>query len=277
MNDPFKIEYPTVISFSGGRSSAYMLWRVLQSNNGLPGDAIVCFANTGKEHEETLIFVDKCQKQWGIDIKWIEFDADAGVKVVSFDTASRNGEPFEAIIKKRSYLPNPVARFCTVGLKIEPEIEFLNRIGWSDWYSMVGIRADEHRRAAKIMASRSGGKFGVERIIPLFDAGVSKGDVNDFWSKNTFDLGLKSINGSTPSGNCDLCFLKGIGTIKSIIRDEPERALWWARMEGSITNSKIKNGGFFRKDRPSYQQISEFFALQGEMEFDDSIGCFCGD
>ena len=52
MNDPFKIIEPTVISFSGGRTSAYMLWRVLQSNNGkLPEDAIVCFANTGKEEE----------------------------------------------------------------------------------------------------------------------------------------------------------------------------------------------------------------------------------
>ena len=52
-HDPFRIDGPTCISFSGGRTSAYMLWRVLQSHGGkLPADAVVCFANTGEEWTE---------------------------------------------------------------------------------------------------------------------------------------------------------------------------------------------------------------------------------
>jgi hypothetical protein len=40
-----------------------MLWRVLQSHGGgLPEDAIVCFANTGKEDEATLKFVKDCEE-----------------------------------------------------------------------------------------------------------------------------------------------------------------------------------------------------------------------
>ena len=73
MSDPFKITEPTVISFSGGRTSAYMLWRVLQSNNGLPDEAIVCFANTGKEEEATLKFVNDCSVNWNVPIHWLEY------------------------------------------------------------------------------------------------------------------------------------------------------------------------------------------------------------
>ena len=68
MIDPFKIIEPTVISFSGGRTSGYMLWRILQSNNGLPEDAIVTFANTGKEEEATLQFVKDCQDKIGMSL-----------------------------------------------------------------------------------------------------------------------------------------------------------------------------------------------------------------
>jgi len=74
--DPFKIDSPTCISFSGGRTSAYMLWRVLQSNCGLPDDAVVCFANTGLEAEETLEFVRDCGKFWIVPIVWVEYRND---------------------------------------------------------------------------------------------------------------------------------------------------------------------------------------------------------
>lgn len=111
---PFIINEPTCISFSGGRTSAYMLWRVLEAHGGLPNEAIVCFANTGKEDEATLRFVQDCSERWGVEIHWVEYrDADPAFKRVTFDTASRNGEPFEALIRKRQYLPNPVTRFCT--------------------------------------------------------------------------------------------------------------------------------------------------------------------
>jgi 3'-phosphoadenosine 5'-phosphosulfate sulfotransferase (PAPS reductase)/FAD synthetase len=283
MHDPFKIDAPTCISFSVGRTSAYMLWRVLQSNHGLPDDAKVCFANTGKEDVATLEFVQRCSDEWGVPITWLEYrraeEAKDRFAVVDFATASRNGEPFEQIIKQRNFLPNPVARFCTVELKIQPEHKFLKSIGWSEWDNFVGIRADEPRRVAKIKANPSGGKSGPERVMPLACAGVTKEDVGAFWRNSSFDLELPNHNGVTYHGNCDLCFLKGGSQILSLIAEKPSRAIWWAAQENSISNTHIKNGGLFRSDRPSYSQMLKFSQEQRDM-FDpdeEGIACFCGD
>ena len=93
MNSPYLITEPTCISFSGGRTSAYMLYRILEANNGLPKEAIVCFANTGKEEEATLKFVQNCSDNWNVPISWVEFRTEKpGFEIVNFDTASRKGE-----------------------------------------------------------------------------------------------------------------------------------------------------------------------------------------
>lgn len=59
MIDPFRIEGPAVVNVSGGRTSAYMLRRVLDACGGrLPADVFAVFCNTGDEREETLRFVE---------------------------------------------------------------------------------------------------------------------------------------------------------------------------------------------------------------------------
>ena len=272
MTDPFKITEPTCISFSGGRTSAYMLWRILQSNDGLPDEAIVCFANTGKEEEATLEFVRDCGLHWDVPIHWLEYRSDDSKFLeVDFDTASREGEPFEMLIRKKGYLPNPVTRFCTVELKIRTIHKYLKSLGFDhsetdDW---IGIRADEMRRAAKIARSRT----------PLVSAGITKKEVGDFWKTQSFDLKLPNINGVTPNGNCDLCFLKGSKQVFSLIYEQPERAVWWARMEELVGEKTTGNGGKFRQDRPDYATMLKYAEEQRDMfdVSDESIECYCGD
>src|SRR4051794_27062518 len=112
--DPFRIAGPAVISFSGGRTSGYMLWRILQAHGGtLPDDVLVCFANTGREMPGTLDFVRDCGERWGVQIHWLEYHRDASnghvtANEVDHATASRSGEPFEMAIAGRRMLPNPV-------------------------------------------------------------------------------------------------------------------------------------------------------------------------
>ena len=283
MSNPYRIDSPTCISFSGGRTSAFMLFKVLEAHDmSLPPEAIVCFANTGKEDEATLQFVKDCQDNWAVPITWLEYvDAEETKdrwKQVNFETASRDGEPFEALIRKRNYLPNPVSRFCTVELKVRTIHRYLKANGWTEWDSMLGIRADEQRRLAKI-GNQDYGKH-EEKIAPLGGMGVTKETVGEFWRKQSFDLGLPNMNGVTMHGNCDLCFLKGGAQVLSLIQEKPERAVWWAKMEAlALSLASSPSGAVFRSDRPSYAQMIKFASEQKDM-FDpneETISCFCGD
>lgn len=241
-----------------------MLWRVLQSNDGLPKEAVVCFANTGKEDEATLNFVKDCQTHWRIPIVWLEYQSkDPRFKVVTHETASRNGEPFAELIKKKNYLPNPVARFCTQDLKVLTIDRYMKSIGMDEYETMMGIRADEKRRVAKLRSNK---------LTPLVDVNITQIDVQSFWKSQLFDLNLTFRDGITSLGNCDLCFLKGPHQILSLIRDNPSRAIWWAKMEEEI-------GATFRSDRPPYSAMMKFSQEQRDM-FDpdeEAIACFCGD
>ena len=276
------VDGPTVVSFSGGRTSAYMLRLLLDAHGGkLPADCHVVFANTGKEDEATLRFVRDCAQRWSVPIVWVEYLPDGdGWRRVDFASASRNGEPFEALIRKRNYLPNPVARFCTVELKILRIVDYMRSLGHEEFEVLIGIRADEPKRVASVRANPSGGTRGIERRMPLAELGVTRGDVAAHWHAcEQFDLGLPNANGSTAHGNCDLCFLKRSATVMSLIRESPRRAVWWAKMEGSITNAKIKDGGTFRADRPSYAQMLAYTQAQADAfghaaaEAEDGIEC----
>ena len=267
MSNPFKIIEPTCISFSGGRTSAYMLYKVLEAHDmSLPEDAVVCFANTGKEDEATLKFVHDCSTHWNVPIVWLEYrdaeEVNGRWRQVVYATASRNGEPFEAMIERKKFLPNSVMRFCTTELKINPIARYMESIGYKEFDTFAGIRADEPKRVVRLRESL---------YAPLAKTGVRQADVQDFWKAQSFDLGLEFQNKVTALGNCDLCFMKGGSQIMSIIQHQPERAIWWAKQEEKIN-------GRFCKDRPSYSEMLKFSESQTDMfGNDETIPCFCGD
>jgi 3'-phosphoadenosine 5'-phosphosulfate sulfotransferase (PAPS reductase)/FAD synthetase len=273
--NPFLINEPTCISFSGGRTSAYMLYRILEAHQmSLPEEAIVCFANTGKEAEETIKFVKAIEDNWGVEIHWLEYqNAEPSFKRVNFETASRNGEPFESLIHKKGYLPNPMSRYCSIEMKIRVIHKYLKSLGWSDHSERcdwVGIRADEQRRSSKIEKHRT----------PLVSAGVTKEIVGEFWRNSSFDLELPNNNGVTMHGNCDLCFLKHHSKILSLVNEKPERAIWWAGQEAWVESNGNPHGDGdkFRKDRPSYKEYLSFSKSQKDMfPIGEDIACFCGD
>jgi 3'-phosphoadenosine 5'-phosphosulfate sulfotransferase (PAPS reductase)/FAD synthetase len=277
------IKSETIISFSGGRTSAMMLKLILDAHGGtLPPWVKVVFCNTGKERPETLDFVNECAKRWNVEIIWLEYRAAEEPSdrwaIVTYETASRNGEPFEALIEQKKYLPNPVTRFCTIELKIRVVKRYAQMVlGWKHWDVAVGFRSDEPSRIAKLSAPN---KEPFERYAPLARLDVSAKDVGMFWQHQGFDLQLPNMNGKTMHGNCDLRFLKGTGTIAALISERPESADWWKRMELKVQSSgrDTGDGAVFHKDRPSYARMQEIAIQQPDFfGFDDAsiecVGC----
>jgi len=278
-SNPYKIEGPALISFSGGRTSGHMLYHILEAHDfNLPEDVHITFANTGKEMEQTLDFVQECSKRWGVKIHWLEleiFDEKPvyRTKEVTYETASRNGEPFEALVDRKKFLPNPVARFCTAELKIRRMRDFMRKVmGYDHWDNVIGLRYDEPRRV--MSARKSADRERWESIMPLYDAEVTKEDVAEFWRNQEFDLQLENYNGVAPEGNCDLCFLKASQTRKNMIKKYPGMADWWIKQEQKFGDHK---GATFRKDGPTYIDLVDISNSEVEL-FDDGLGdCTCHD
>lgn len=280
MSDPFKIDGPSCISFSGGRTSAYLLHRVLESNGGLPDDAFVLFCNTGKEEEATLEFVRDLSERWSVPITWLEYVQGGLFTTTTFDYARRNGEPFEAIIEQRGgVLPNPRSRYCSSEMKTRTMHRFIRSKGIKEWDTMIGIRADEQRRVAKFRFNPHPETPAEYVRIPLADAFVSAHDVGAFWKAQPFDLKLPNMNGKTMHGNCDCCFLKPAAQVLSLIQEKPSRAVWWAAQEKKAEQFATGNGNRFRDDRASYAQMAKFTAVQADAfdQDEEAIACFCGD
>ena len=97
---PYQIDGPALISFSGGRTSGFMLYQIIAAHSGaLPDDVAVTFANTGKEREETLRFVHECETRWNVHVHWLERTGKKQFVEVGHNNAARNGEPFAKLGK----------------------------------------------------------------------------------------------------------------------------------------------------------------------------------
>ena len=279
--NPYKIEGPALISFSGGRTSAFMLKQIIDAHGGtLPDDIYVTFANTGKEMPETLDFVQACSEHWGVKVHWLELEMGDErpvyrTKEVTYETASRDGEPFEALIGRRSYLPNPVARFCTAELKIRRMKDFMWKMkGYKHWDNVLGLRYDEPKRVSSSRNASDRERWG--NLMPMYDAKHTVKDVLEFWQKANFDLTLPSIDGQTLAGNCDLCFLKGRKTLTKLIKERPDLTTWWIAQENRIGEG---TGATFRSDRPPYVELLKEAEnpVMDDMFEDDAMSCFCHD
>lgn len=215
------------ISFSGGRTSAYMSHLLLNNKKYEDFQKVFIFANTGKEREETLDFVHQCDQYFNMNLTWVEADVspEKGVgttyKMVDYETASRKGEPFSAMNDKYG-IPNKNFPHCTRELKQRPISKFLDEaIGKGNYYTAIGLRIDERIRLNRLSAEKNNYMYPLIDDFPTFEA-----QVRNFWDAMPFDLKLKDYE-----GNCDLCWKKSRRKRLTLIAENPGIEKQWAEWE----------------------------------------------
>lgn len=270
-----------LITFSGGRTSAFMTKLIKENPKYKDYNILTCFANTGKENEETLKFVDRCDKEWGLKVVWLEclVNPEKGkgttYKIVDFNSASRNGKPFEDVIKKYG-LPSKLFRHCTREMKENPIHKYAKEyFKGDDYLTALGIRADEKHRLTKDPM----------KIYPLADLNFTEEIIRSWWDKQSFDLNLKDYE-----GNCDLCFLKSKRKRLTLLKNNPSLFNWWYEMESEYgshqqpifdVRGKLSLKDLIKQSKQPFKTVEDkhelskknpsLFDLDMDLEFD----CFC--
>ena len=300
-----KIKKKLLVSFSGGETSGYLLWFIMNIwSQRDEYDIIVVYANTGEENEETLLFIKKCSEFFNIKVVWVEalimygvvfngekyiFDKpnldvfklvmkrklrlkENGFKklfkqfgvgtrhtIVDFNTASRNGEPFENVIRKYG-IPNQAFPHCNRELKLRPIHSYIkSELGWDNYYTAIGIRYEEIDR---MVVNRK--TYNI--IYPLIeDTRMTKQKINFWWSQQPFRLKLKGYQ-----GNCKTCWKKSFKNLYTIAKEEPAYFDFFKTMEikyGKVTplgrekvldsNNNKKIMTFFRGGKSVDEVINE--------------------
>lgn len=242
---------PTIAGISGGSTSA-MLAALCDRQ------VIFSFQNTGREAPRTYEFLGELADGLERPITWLEFrpprrkgdrPCKSRVEIVTPHNHDRSGAPFEMLMSTLNNFratrgKGPIApwwrsRICTTYMKTRTARNYVNEQGWTAWSELVGLRADEPDRVAKL---RVGVPSRIGRRAPLAEAGITKADVNAFWAQQSFQLGLDPL-----MGNCTGCFLKDQADLSRALAQPETDAQWWIGMEERHPGWGGKNFAGYRR------------------------------
>ena len=164
------------------------------------------------------------------------------------------------------------APFCSYQLKKLAIEDFLESIGWKDYYISIGVRFDElsrinpNRDKLKIM-------YPFAEIFP-----VIKRQVSEWWGNQTFDLRIHP-----DEGNCINCWKKDFPRLARNAIRIPESFNWWKKMELQYGHLNPRNTelappfNFYRNNKSTVDIFKMAEISQSELKqltmFDVLDGC----
>jgi 3'-phosphoadenosine 5'-phosphosulfate sulfotransferase (PAPS reductase)/FAD synthetase len=259
-----------LIEFSGGRSSGFMT-RMLLSFYREKYEMVVCFANTGEENEETLQFVNNCDKNFGFKTVWLEAvfgekNKPTTFKEVTFETATRGAGLFENMCAKYG-LPNVNYKHCTRELKLHPIHAYVKSLGWvrKEYKTAIGIRVDEPRRYKKeinktpelfneiaLKEKKECWQKVVHPMVTMFP--VTKVDVSDWWEDQSFNLDLENHQ-----GNCKWCYKKSMKKHMMLMNEDISQfnaPMMLEQKYGKVGKNKVK-GVYVKQPRKLFRNFMD--------------------
>jgi 3'-phosphoadenosine 5'-phosphosulfate sulfotransferase (PAPS reductase)/FAD synthetase len=243
------------VSVSGGRTSARMAGLIKQHLAPF-FEILFLFANTGREHPDTLRYLNDVDRHLGLNLVWLEAVVHPGERkssthrVVSYETASRNGEPFEAVVTKYG-LPNQTFKLCTRELKTNPMESYAESVGWTNgtYHTAIGIRADEQRRV-KDTATAQYIVYPLAHWWPM-----DKQDVLDYWEDFDWDLAI-----AEREGNCVDCHKKSDKKLALLAKERPDYFVFSIKIDRLYENVGPNNVPGPRKRFRGYMNTLEKLA-----------------
>lgn len=242
--------YKNVVSFSGGRTSAYMVHLMLK----IDPDAHYIFMDTGAEHPATYEFVRNVVRNWGINLTCLrvvpnpEMRKASTYEVLTVDQIGPDLEPWKRMLRKYGH-PYVGGAFCTDRMKTVPFRKYCEEhFGKGNYVTWLGIRTDEPKRLRP--------RYGFAYLANISD--FEKQDILDWWEEQDFDLGIQEH-----LGNCVFCIKKSLQKVALAAKDEPGLALEFVQM---LEQNDIKDDKIMYRNNNSLSQV---IALFGDTERDE--------
>lgn len=245
-----------VVSFSGGRTSAY-LCKVMIDKFGKHNVDFI-YMDTGAEHPKTYEFIRKVNDEFRLNLVCLRGDftrplgAGVGYNVVDIDSLKPDLKPFKGMLSKYG-VPYIGGMFCTDRMKLKPFKKYCDdTYGKNNYQSWLGIRIDEPKRLTP--------KPFINYMAEISD--FDKQDVLNYWSKMPFDLGIDEW-----SGNCEFCPKKSNLKLAASQRDSPESYVNFVEMLHDSSVRIDNNTGHYSKMYRGKQSLQSLVTT-----FDGSTG-----
>lgn len=259
-----------IVSFSGGRTSAYLVSLMEKKRMEDGWKVIYVFCDTGAEHDKTYDFIRNIVKYWKINLTCLrvvvnsEYRKASTYEVVPLDKLKHDLKPWKQIVAKYS-LPNVSMPYCTREMKSRPFDKWVSDNVQGPSNVWLGIRCDEPTRLKE--------RDGVRYLAELSD--FEKSDILNWWSNQPFDLGIPEW-----LGNCCFCVKKSIKKVAVAAIDEPCKAAQFSKVITS-PNVRVKNevldplmyrGGYsfarIRQEYPKSLRTQILTSMRGGHEMD---------